>query len=719
MMEGLIEIGKRLTLKTEKGCRNVMVFLLIIIFVCSFIAMMIKSSGGYVNIQNVKFDARGAVQDAELYKPVGTNSKSSLPCIILSHGGGCTYGVMTGFAQELARRGFVVLNISSYGAGLSGQPMYDEDGSGVDGMPATTQGLWDAVNYVRTLKYVDQTRIAVGGHSMGAYRSAFAALNDCTYYTLNDLMINFMYEQFGIEFPEEEIRLDAASLADKYLTPDQKSFFNIRYSELSEYWNTRIKAIIPIGSLGIQVRGALEPATVHVAGYDVIRYLQTNIGLICGEWDHNFASLSNTVFSTKYFQTGDTVYPLTWLQLSDTGTAVKLGSFDNTSIVNSDALSNAIRNRNTRILVGVPRTTHSLEFLSGPTTTAVIEYAQQVLNYNNGPLTGANKQISPRNIVWLWREYLNTAAMIAMIFMAVTLCAFICKKQYFAGIVTEHSDSDLAPFRKWTTIAYWTFSIIVCAYAYYYSANKRGGILASSKFFPLDGTAAALFNYMYVAAIGLFLLIALTSFLNKKQLGNTKLEKLGINIGFKNICKSLLTSFIILAFCYGSLAIIKYFFGQDYRWWMCIFTEMQPEYWAMAFRYLLVLLPCFFVICSAINYSYTNESEDKSAKNMIITIILGSLGVFINHWINVIGLYSGSDASTFTVKLLSQASINGGLLLFVPISVFIARKTYKLTGSVWTGTFVNSFLSAWMWVSAISSVSVYKGTTIIERIFGF
>ena len=158
-----------LSFQTKSGCIKLICLFLSLILLFSFAAGLLQSSGGKVNIVNVKFDARGAVQDADLYTPVGTSSKSSLPCVILSHGGGCTKGVMTGFASELSRRGYVVLNVSSYGSGLSGQPMYDEDGLGVDSMGVEAQGLWDAINYVRTLTFVDQTKIVIAGHSQGGY----------------------------------------------------------------------------------------------------------------------------------------------------------------------------------------------------------------------------------------------------------------------------------------------------------------------------------------------------------------------------------------------------------------------------------------------------------------------------------------------------------------------------------------------------------------------
>ena len=711
-------MGKsKLTLQTIEGSRKLIVILMGIILACSFVACLIQTTGGKVKIEEVKFDARGAVQDADLYIPYGTSSKSSLPCVILSHGGGCTKGVMTGFAQELARRGFVVLNVSSYGAGLSDQPMYDEDGYGVERMGVMSQGLWDAVNYVRTLKYVDQTRIAIAGHSQGAYRSGSTAVNDCTYFTLNDMMINFMHETYDIQFTEGEISQDAAALASKYLTTDQIKYYKAAYKENSEYWNTRVKAVVPIGSTGKNVTTALAPATVKIAGHEVTRFLQTNICLLCGQWDHNYRAFAKDTFSKVYFQTGDKLLVETWMQPNSSGTAKILGPLNGSSIVNDSALHSAIEARSTRMVITPSRVSHSLEFLSNKTTAVFVKYIEQVLDYNNGPLTSANKALTADNIVWQWREYLNTAAMLAMIGLSMALVALSIKQPYFASIDVVHTDPEYAPILKRQSVIFWIISVAICAVACYLSNNMKATVLPANTFLPLDKTAAFTYTYIFYASLGLLLLLAAFALINKKQSGNTGLKKLGIDIAFGKILKSLLLACVVIVCCYASLILIEYLFGQDYRWWMCVFTEMKLIHWAQAVRYFVFLFPAFLVICSAINYTYTNDSKLNPTVDMILTVIVGSLGVFINNWVNLIGLYS--TTAPFTVTLISQASIAGALLLFVPITVYIARKTYKLTGSVWTGTFLNALLAAWAWTSAISSTNVYMGTTFLQQFLGF
>lgn len=715
---------KKFTLKTREGCKNYMILFICLILVFSFVASLIQSDFGKIKITNVKFDARGAVQDADLYIPVGTNSNSKLPIMILSHGGGCTKEVMNGFAQELARRGYAVLNVSSYGAGLSEQPMYDEDGSGIDKMAVTSQGLWDAVNYARTLTFVDQTKIMIAGHSQGGYRCGYAALNDCTYYTVDDMLINFMYEQFGIEFTADEIKEDASVLADKYLDDSQKLFFEEKKAEFTEYMDTRLKGVVSIGSNAIGIVDALAPAQVTVAGHEVTRYLQTNIALLCGEWDHNIAKWGTEIYSTEYFQTGDKMYVDTWVQVDgDAAEATIIGELDTTSIVDNEALAAAIADRSTRIAIPVEKITHSSEFLSKRAVTGMVQYVEQLVDYNNGPITGENTAIAADDIVWMGREYCNFLALLAMLGFAVSLLSLLIKGDYYAPVKVETAEEDLVPYGKTYTYIVWVLIIGILSYCAWLSnnsmkmqANPLVILLPSNKFLPLDLTSGFVYVYMSWSAIIFAVMLLGIVIANKKIYGKTGLAVLGIKMKPAAFLKAVLVSVVIFLCCYASMAVISYLFGQDYRLWMCVFTDMQRVHWGQLLRYLIFLIPTYFVASAVVNM--VSFKEDKFVASIVVAVVIGSLGVWLNHFVHVIGMYTGSNEEIFFVKLISEGSITGGMLIFVPITIFIAKICHKLTGSIWVGTLVNSLLTGWMWVSAISATNIYMGTTFVERFFG-
>ena len=704
----------------SKFYKRATVILLAVIFVCSFCAWLIESSGGTIQILDVKFDSRGAVQDADLYIPVGTSDKDNLPCIVLSHGGGCTNGVMKGVAQELARRGIVVLNVSSYGSGLSGQPPYDEDGNGVEGMAVESQGLLDAVNYVRTLQYVDPYNIAIGGHSQGAYRSAAVAKNDCTYYTLNDMLINILHDEFGIEFSAEDIMRNADEVAAEELDAEQIVTYSLLKEDTTEWNNTRIKAVGAFGSATAAVTSMMQPQTVDVAGHEVKRLIKTNICNLVGTWDHNYPFIENgfiegETYTNDYYLTGDTLYKDTWIELINDETSELLGSIDDTFPYENEELHNAIQNRTTRMVIAPENITHSHEFISNKAISDFVDYVTQVLEYNNGPLGGENNAIDADNMVWLWREILNAIAMIAMIGFLVCLLGLFKENKAVAGISVPEIKNKNAGFlsKKHQYIFY--LSIVVAVTLSCYMSNNKipRTVYNTSKFFPQDGTAPNLYTYLFITAIFLLVVMAVSAAIMKKRAGVTGFENLGIGIGVKKVFKSFVVALGIMLAGYLTLIFIEYWFNEDYRLWMCVFTEMQPLHWAHLVKYFVITAPLYFVISMSTNYADNGEKPKHPILTIVVIIVVGSLGVYLNHFANNLALTLRDEVKTF-----SEFTMTGGLLVFVPMSLYIARQTYKLTGSVWVGTFLNSLLTGWMWASAISCTYVYMGTTIIEKIFG-
>ena len=734
------------SLQTRSGCKKMIWLFICLILLFSFAASMIASSSGKVSITNVKFDARGAIQDADLYMPVGTNSHSSLPCVILSHGGGCTKDTMSGYASELARRGFVVLNVSSYGSGLSEQPMYDEDEIGatlietdIDVRDSSTvegqanasiavkaQGMFDAINYVRTLTFVDQTNIVIAGHSQGGYRVCYAALHDCPFLSLNDAMINFMNEEFGIAFKEEEIGMDAAELAEKYLNEDQLQYFQAKYEETKQFYDTRVKGVVSIGNTVTGVPEAFSKQKVTVAGYEVDRYIQTNLAFLCGQWDHNFMFLDPNVAAADYFQTGDSMPIDTWVEVNPTGdTGTILGNLDTDSVADNAALAAAIANRSARIYMAPEKITHSSEFLSKRAVTDMVQYAAQITGYNNGPLTGENNAVAPTDIVWLWREFCNFFAMLAMIGLAVSVLGLLRCKEGYEALTYVPDEEKLISYRKGEVFVFYVIVVLILCQCTWLSnnsmkmlANPLVVLLPSNKLYPLDKTSCFCYVYLCWGAIILAGLMLLVCIYNKMRHGTTGLEHLGIRVGWKGFFKALLAALIVFMTCYASEVVIRYIFHQDYRLWMCIFTDMKLYHWTQALRYLPWLVVPYFVFCSVINF-IPDKKDSSLFKVLLVSVLIGSAGVLLNHFVHVYGMYTGSDAEHFFVKLISEGSICGGMLIFVPLTVFIAKFTYKLTGSIWTGVWINSFLNAWLWVSAISSTNVYMGTTFMEKFLGF
>lgn len=104
-------MGKRFSLKTKAGCSRLLAIFIALILVCGFLGQLVQTNGGKIKIESVTIDARGAQLNGELYYPAGTTGNDKMPAIIVNHGGGCIYGTMKNIAEEIARRGYVVLDL--------------------------------------------------------------------------------------------------------------------------------------------------------------------------------------------------------------------------------------------------------------------------------------------------------------------------------------------------------------------------------------------------------------------------------------------------------------------------------------------------------------------------------------------------------------------------------------------------------------------------------
>jgi pimeloyl-ACP methyl ester carboxylesterase len=99
-----------------------------------------------------------------LYIPPDANDENPAPAILAHHGYINTRDTMQPVATELARRGYVVLNMDQTGHGLSEPPAF-ANGFGGPG----------ALQYLRSRTFVDSENIGMVGHSMGGPSSVAAA----------------------------------------------------------------------------------------------------------------------------------------------------------------------------------------------------------------------------------------------------------------------------------------------------------------------------------------------------------------------------------------------------------------------------------------------------------------------------------------------------------------------------------------------------------------
>jgi len=718
---------KMFSLQTKEGCRNLIGLCVAVILVFSLIGGLLATNGGNVNISEIAFDVRGGVMNAQLYTPKGVSAADQVPAILVFPGGGCTNSATSGISQELARRGFVVLNVNAYGAGISENPATDDMGFD-PGVFWATRGAIDALNYLRSLKYVDQSKIGLVGHSMGGLRSGGAVSADASYFTINDLLINKLTDEFGISLSYEEISKDADELAEKYLNDEELLRFNALKEEVESYFSQRVKAWFAIGS-GVSVKAK----AVSVGGYEVIREPQVNIGFTFGLYDETTRTKTfvfpedakDTIDGVtrclqETFQTGNTPVKIaTWYEVMPGYTAEEqplseeIGDAGAMTVGSNDNLRSAIKNRSARVLFFTSES-HSRNFFSSATAANVVHFFTDTLEYNRGEIGSADSHsISYNNIVFMWRNVCNFISMLSMIMMIVALASLLIKTPFFSTCVSDCEEPVLSKKNP----SFWIISVFAAAvgvWAIFYVGGKDLGfgnnIIKSSNFFPFSGNATGGISWLFwVCLANLFGVLVFSLILKKFSLGNL-VSSLGIKRRFRDIMKALLAAIIVISAGYISLLIIKSLFFQTYRLWMSGFDQMSVTRVFAWLRAFIIAVPIFFLSSCFVNMGRMKDMDDK--KNITICILLNIVSLFVVAVINYGYMYI-TKQGMLTPFFITHFP----LFLFLPVTCLIARKTYRLTGSVWLGTFINAALITWSWTS-MGDNSVYVGASILTRYFG-
>lgn len=683
----------RFNLHDAKFCKKLIAILLSIILVSSFGAALISSNFGKVKISHVFIDSRGATFEAELYVPAGTKDSDHLPAVVVSHGRGAHFEQVKGFAEELSKRGYVVLNTAAYGTALSEMPLSDEGGQGeeVYFIDDTPQGLLDAIDYLRSLDYVDETRVGIMGHSSGSRKAGFASILDCGYFALNDVLLNVLHEEFGVEISSEDLLREADTIAEENLSEEQMAFYEHLKQEQQAVYDSHIRAICLVGSDANKVG---PTAQVTVAGHEVTRTCKVNICIINGEWDFSYRNYNTRDTSKEAWYTGTENIALdTWYSLDDSAqTSTTLDS-------GSDELSAAIDARATRLYMISENESHAKNVMSSQTTERVINYFDKTLEHVSA--------IPASAIIFPVRAIFNGIAMLAMLALAIPLLGLYMGK--------EDAAERKIFVQKINKKEYWLFAAVTVAVTFVaiYLANKGNYSPFASRPFPqifrLTVTARNTTSFILYTAISALFILLILVVMNKRKSGTLGLENLGINIGLKMIFKYFLYAAGSIAVCYLSLLAIRYLFNQDYRFWLSAFTDMKVEYWGIAAAYALMFLPCYLLTSAAVNY--TIRADIPEWKDTLLTIVINSAGLWLCCIVNIVSMF-------FFDKPFSLFTGSYQMVLFLPLLTYFTRKFYKMTGSIWFGGFFNAMLIAWSLVSSTGINDKFYALGFFSVIFG-
>ena len=681
---------------SKRKHRIAIAVLLAVMLLSQLFAAMISSDTGAIKIESIMLDARGAELSADLYYPAGTTDRDRSPAVIVAPGAGCTKEHMRSFAEELAKRDYVVLNVNPYGSGLSETPVYNENGMGIEeyNIFATPLGVLDAVHFVRQLEFVDATRIGLTGHSQGSRRTGYAALMDCGYYTFNDVMLNLLHDTFNVALSEEDIQRDADAIAKEKLSPDAMTAYETLKAQYKADYDCMVKSLCLVGSTAQYCN---PTAIVEVAGYEVTRTCKVNECIINGSYDFGYKSFNNAddTKAAWYIDASEDIVNGTYYALDDmTASSQAVGTFRVDGIGSNSQLAEAIENRSLRMVLLTPET-HSKNFFSPQTTAMVIDYFNQTLNNHADTLVTAKSSLH-----FVYRELLNLIAMLAMLGLLIPFSALFMAREPLSCTDTV----SVGQASRISRILIPVLTVVIGFIAIYIdNQNKYLITFKSSLALPLMITAWAPVGLLYWLAAGAVIILAVYLILNRKNPGFRDFLNENFRIGIKGIGSALLFALAFTAVAYALMECSEYFFKQDFRFWMVAFGQLKANHWMYVFSYAALMLPCFFILSMVINYLSDGMGLRNSARDVLAVVVVNSAGIWLCCLISFVMAYAGIK----TDNLFSSFILTYGTLLSVPINVFIMRKTYDISRNVWAGVFACALLNAWLLVSVSGMNGMY------------
>ena len=149
------------------------VFLFITIMVSSFIASIIQSSVGRVDVNTIKLPMQnGQLLVADLFKPRTATKETPAPLVIVIPGFQRSKEALSNISIELSRRGIVVIAIDPYAQGFSSSSLSKTSAS------SEGYGMYAVVEYIyntEILNYIQKDKISVTGHSAGGLAASRGA----------------------------------------------------------------------------------------------------------------------------------------------------------------------------------------------------------------------------------------------------------------------------------------------------------------------------------------------------------------------------------------------------------------------------------------------------------------------------------------------------------------------------------------------------------------
>lgn len=717
-------------MKALKHRKNIAIIAicLIVILICGLVMSGIKTNGGKLSVKEVTISPYGSDLSMTLYVPKEAletgeggvfTHLGAYPAVIVNSGYTDERSCLENIATELAHRGFVVASFDMYGHGHS--DTISNRGYGVVpdvfGDDMSLLGAYDVLEYLRTLDFVDQTRIGMVGHSLGGAAVGSMAATTAGFYTLQDTLLNLLYDEFNVAISLEQVAAqDADAIANEVLDADQLSQYALRKEQIEEEYSLGLRSMFVLDA-GV---GFANPKAVEVAGNTVWRDVQANFALSANISGGSSKGVLNKDYTRgsdatlKFMSQDQPVQKDAWYQLNLSGTEERelstlIGDFYTST---SDAAVQSLVSSNTLRVFVSPRGWHGYTCISGETATAAVQFFTTTLGWDNGNLTagsGSAAATTGNTSSWKVKELASGIALIALIMMVLPLVYLLLGSRPFESMLQQPGE---AVNSKLTPVLIITAVITVFLPIFTYSKGMGWAMNVSGSAFSTISVATQTAFWSFVMSLIICALLVVKYFLyDKKHTEVSFAEMYGLKIKGKNVLKAIAIALIVFA----SIAVIlALFYGLFHGSKMKVTPLGKILYAALTlpqvysyFLYAIYFFPFYLVNSMMVNsFRFKNMSERK---NMYLVAAINGSGMLILSLCQIVfGLYM-RGATVFKTIPGSSATIYN--IPFFALSLFFgaifSRKLYNKTNSSIPGALLNVAIFTFPAMQSFSYFSLF------------
>lgn len=707
---------KKITFSNKPGSWRMLALFLALALILGAAANFVQSDKYRIMTKQITIDTRGGYLSFEQYEPRNVSADDSIPAIVLFHGGSESLSASSMVAWELARRGFVVLNASMYSCGLSEQVAVTEDGTREQNyFRGGTQGMYDILQYVRNMKFVNQEAVGLWAHSAGVLGCAGAITLEGDYYTTNDKLLNVLYNDFGVAITEEQIMQNADEIAAANLTAEQLAVYN--------YEKAKIEELEKVAVRGARLSASGYGKKVTVAGIEVARDPQINAMTGTGvHEDGGYLEIGQQDRYKGIFKTGEEEvkrngwYAIPDVSVDPAAKSTYLGQIYETTVQNSPALAEAIANRQARLLY-VPNTFHNGNLWDDDAVSETVEFFVQTMGYNNGYFAdGTANPIGTGTSYSYITLTLTTASLVCAVVAMMALISILTKGTYFRSLEMPVYEPALSP-KSFSFVIAAVFSICAAAFGVYMgSSGDRSFTISNAtatKWLPWEpGQVRTMTQLVCTAALGLVFFIILRLATRKSANTVVGVKEINLAYGWKNVGKAILAGLTAIFALYLVNEVLQKFFSIRFVFVDGSFESMHAFGFARMIKYAIILLP-FTLIISSLNNMWSLKGVSDGADTAINVCVtsIGALAVVV--YALVMTFSTPGHGAVLDVHCILS------VLVLVPIMNYIYRKAFKLTGSVWVGAILVALFVAWRLSSYVSHQFIYYGPDPIKAFWGF